>query len=984
VSGVVSVPKQGSKGPSAALPAEKSKDKTENNQSASKGDSNKDEPKKQSRKKNKKFLAVTQKQNSALLAKKTEDTEQKAERTAREADDKGPLDQNVVTLSHCGSEVEKQRVLNEEIISKTGSEISKSKKRRIRKRRLLESLGINTINSVTSAKVKSTPKKRKKKKKSEYTEKSHTVIVESPYEDCTSVKSVNSNREVNGHVVSGSKETGDIVGKKGAVRKAEDTTSFTHSRKAPEQVIKVKETNLGKKVFADTLPDVKEGNITLNSSSAVRVCTSCEELESSRESRLSENKTPSEDISLHFLNKKEEPSPSERADLVNFLSHDNVEGLFRSALLNDVTLSSRCSEKEVKNFFNTYGTFSERGRTQFAAVEKLLHSSSKGSEGIASSQCFEPVLDKDISPNLTPHNSTAVVNKDPSLESCTSALTSIGSPKSDCLSLKHIKGNADADEPVSASCIGNFETDLSYNQVIKGLNCVDSIGSSLVFKGGLCRGPIYTSPNLENKVTSSSNSNQILNNASRTFVPGTCDSCDINQKDEICSCEVPTVQRLDSELVDGDIDLSVKEQFLPGDKTQPSEVCDVSEQSLTCPGQEDSSKEQALDCVKTADVDTVECQIDFVCKTDEVIECQTVEENVAQPHSLVNTECPKEQKSICTRINKTICTSQEKEDSERLPEKIQRNSEAEKYRWIGFVSECSEDIQESGFEASKTVESAVSLGKIEEGQKPDHFSQIIPAEVSYSDHNICNTGNESVFSKFHTDSNSKEQETSPVCSSVTEVSYCGSVESSPIPLPQSEVIMNPSQRKAMDNSNVHKPEKSREEILAAREAKKRARNKNKMVSASGVPSAESVAVTKTQTTSPSKSKEQSKSTTEGGKCESDYAAEGESVCKNTMQFSGMAEPPSPLRDMSHQKSELENSVLSKGTELKEKKDELPEVGHKLPAGSMKEDEASETTKILGEKVKEAGLGAQSLIVPPASKSKAELRAERRAKQVSNV
>jgi hypothetical protein len=45
-----------------------------------------------------------------------------------------------------------RKQIQDKTISKTGSEISRSKKRRIRKRRLLESLGINIINSIKSTK----------------------------------------------------------------------------------------------------------------------------------------------------------------------------------------------------------------------------------------------------------------------------------------------------------------------------------------------------------------------------------------------------------------------------------------------------------------------------------------------------------------------------------------------------------------------------------------------------------------------------------------------------------------------------------------------------------------------------------------------------------------------------------------------------------------------------------------------------------------
>lgn len=975
--GVVSVPKQGLKGLSAALLTKKSKGKAESNQCVNKEDSNKGETKKQNRKKNKKSADVTQKQNSAWVARGAEDTGQQLENTAKKADTKkGPLDQKGVYPSNSSPKEEKQKLWNEEISSKTGSEISKSKKRRLRKRRLLESLGVNIINSVKSTKDKGTTKKRKKKKKSKYVTYNHTVTEESLHKDCTAVKSVT--KEIDGLVTSRNKETCcGIIGKSGAVRKSEDIANFTEvlkdtvPRKPPDQVTNVKERKLEKKIFAATLPEVKEGNIALDSSARVKVSSSCEE-----DLPCPDSKIHLEDISLPFLSKTEVPSPSGRADLVNFLSHDNVEGLFRSALLNDVTLSSRCSEKEVKNFFNTYGTFSERGRTQFAAVEKLLHSNSKGSEDIGISQCFEPVLDKGISSSLAPQNSTTTVKKEPSLDSSTSSPALVKSLKCDYFSSKHVQDYVDAVEPVTVCCVGNLETDSSScNQVLKGLNHADSLGNSLVFKGGLCRGPIYTSPNLENRVTSSANSNQILNSASRVFVRDVYVSCDSNQQEKFGSCEVSSVRKLDSE----------EQHFLPGDKSQLIEVCSVSDQSTYSfsPRLEVSHKEQAFDHAKVAEVNTVECQVDFVCKSDMVIECRPAEGNfVTESHPSVNAECLKEGEPICTRLSKNIYTTQKK-DSEKLPEKVEENSSSEKCRWIGFVSECDEDIKKTGFQVGKTVESVISLKKVEEDHQPDCFSHISHAGVSYLD-NRCITRNESVFHDFHTDSGNKGQESLRNCSGVTEVSDCEIIKSSLISS-QDKVIMNPSQRKPVESSDICKPEKSREEILAARQAKKAdklARNK-KVMPTSSVSSSENVPVSKAQTvTSPSKSRQQQKSVTDSGKCVTECTVAGNSVCKNTVPCRDVKVPHSPVKDTSHQKSKVENSSPTKKAELKKKKDKCPEIENIVRTSIANENEASGTSERLAGKVKDISHGSESLTVLPALKSKAELRAERRAKQVS--
>jgi hypothetical protein len=1038
---------------SAALSTRKSKDKTENFQSLNKEDSDKDEPKKQNRNKTKKSLDVTQEHAHALLGKKIEDIAKRSEIIAIETNEKKePLNQEVCCL---GSDKEEQGVLQD----KTGSEISRSKKRRIRKRRLLESLGISIINPIKSAKEISVTKKRQKKRKSdcdavkavnlEETSRSELISCDAAINDLeriaigerlhqvctvlklltgevpgrreevsfdivgkkgaqkrkcedivteesyhTAVKSVNlevTNREeetncgivgqkravrncedtvveesdcANVKPASGKGETAgyDIKGNKQTVSSFEDTVSVvpkledSHPTRPSEQVTEVEESQLEKNILKDTFLEVKEGNSSLNSSTAVKVWSSCGESQCSRELSLG-CKVASEDILHQFLNKKEEPSTSGKVDLASFLYHDNIEALFRSAVLNDVTLSSRCSEKEVKNFFNTYGTFSERGRTQFAAVEKLLHSNSKGGE-----EHCEPALNKDIPPDVTAHNSVTISDKEPDLDSSTSALTSVGSPRRDHFALRDIKDNVGADGLGTATCAQILENCCPYNQVVKGLTDTDSEENNLAFRGGFSRGPIYTSPNPENRVT---NSSRIQNSTHTVVVPDTYESCDF-----------PSVQKLDSDPAHSENDLSVKGQFTSGDKKELPEVRNVSEQSLACsasPRLKDWYREQSLDKAKSAEVNSEECQVNHVRKNGVVIECRAAEGEPVESHPCAHAECSKEQKHIPIVLN-NICNDKEKEDSENCSEKVPRNGNVEKYRWTGFVSECTEDIQETKFEASKTV-IGTSSRTVEEGQGTDRSYHISPTEISYP-----GTRNES-STDFQADSGSKEQVTVPNCT-VTEVSVSESIKLMPIPSSEDKVIMNRPQRKPMENK-ITRPEMSREEVLAAREAKKAeklARNKNKVTLSANVSSPENVVVSKSQSIpSPSRSK-QPELTTEAGK-QTEYVAVVESVSKNAMQCPGVKQLRGPLRDASYQKSKTENKSPTKRTELKTKKDEVQEPENRVSTNSSRENEASRTTDDLGEKVKDTGHGPQSSAVLPAPKSKAELRAERRAKQL---
>jgi hypothetical protein len=93
---------------------------------------------------------------------------------------------------------------------------------------------------------------------------------------------------------------------------------------------------------------------------------------------------------------------------------------------------------------------------------------------------------------------------------------------------------------------------------------------------------------------------------------------------------------------------------------------------------------------------------------------------------------------------------------------------------------------------------------------------------------------------------------------------------------------------------------------------------------------------------------------------------------------------SPLRDTSQEKSKTENKIPVKKTELEIMKNEFPEVENIVATGGMKEKDASATTQIVGEEVKETDHVPQSLTELLTQKSKAELRAERRAKQVNSL
>jgi hypothetical protein len=362
-----------------------------------------------------------------------------------------------------------------------------------------------------------------------------------------------------------------------------------------------------------------------------------------------------------------------------------------------------------------------------------------------------------------------------------------------------------------------------------------------------------------------------------------------------------------------------------------------------------------------------------------VIECRaTEEETVTESHPSAYAECPKEQKPIPTGLN-NIFNIDEKEESESCPEKIQRNVNVEKYRWTDFVSECAEDIQQTGFEVSKTVEGTVSLRSVEEGQGSDCCSHNSLTEVSYPD-SKDNTWNESCSFDLHTDSSSKEQLSLLNCS-VTEVSDSEIVKFIHIPSSEDKVIMNRPQRKPLESSKIGSLERSREEVLAACEAKKAeklARNKNKVMLPSDVSTPENVVVSKL---SPSEVRQQPKLTTEAGRHGTECVAKVETVSKNTIQCAGVKQLHSPLRDSSCQMSKIEKKTPTKRTEPKKKTGELQEAENRVPTGTMKEEDVNRTTEILEEKVKDTGHVPQSLAVVPAPKSKAELRAERRAKQV---
>jgi len=112
--------------------------------------------------------------------------------------------------------------------------------------------------------------------------------------------------------------------------------------------------------------------------------------------------------------------------------------------------------------------------------------------------------------------------------------------------------------------------------------------------------------------------------------------------------------------------------------------------------------------------------------------------------------------------------------------------------------------------------------------------------------------------------------------------------------------------------------------------------------------------------------------------------EAESLSMNKVQGPGMKNLHSPLRDTSQEKSKTENKMPMKKTELERMKIEVPEGENIVATGGMKEEDTSGTTQIVGEEVKETDHGPQSLTELLTQKSKAELRAERRAKQVNSL
>ncbi|XP_069704134.1 uncharacterized protein eIF2Bdelta [Periplaneta americana] len=994
----VSVPKQGSKGSSAV---KKSKDKTERDQSVNKENVNKDDTKKSNRKKNKKSVDVTQKPHTAPLTGKSENSDQSTGNKTKEAGCKKGSSvhktEQIVVQSPLNFKEDKQKIQTEEVTPKSGSELSKSKKRRIRKRRVLESLGI-IVNAVKSPKDKTSTKKRKKKKKAK-----HSTVPDASEDfllkDNTNIKPVTVSSEINGLVTSRDKDNVcDTLGNKGAVRKCEETanttpkvkdTSNTHLKKTLDQVNKVKETKIEKKVLSENLLDVKGRHSTQDSNTSAKVCSNCEELQCKKqeeESQISDSKILSDDIPHQSLNKKEE---SGKVDLVNFLSHDNVEGLFRSALLNDVTLSSRCSEKEVKNFFNTYGTFSERGRTQFAAVEKLLHSSNKDSEDITASQCFEPTLDKEVTSTITPQHSNIIVNKESNLDSNSSAINVVGSQKCDYFSPKHIKVNINSDEPVSVASVSNLES--SYNQVVKGLSRLESVGNNLVYKGGLSRGPIYTSPNLENRVTSSANSSQTLNSASKIFTSNTHESCNAKEEDKSESSEIPESGKLDSPLVNTEKDLlgqeKVVDQFLQKDKTPSSEVVNASETNIklihhcnTKAKEELPIKDQVSCHTKVSDVKAVKNEIDIVGSYD-VIECtKNKEKSVTE----ILPESSKDPVSICPSLNESKGSSWEKDDLENLPEKIEKNC-TERYRWTGFVSESEEDTQETGFEATISVKSVIPIKKVEDNKNIDNSTELNSAvSKGNEDKELSDLATESVKEQKE-----KTCDALPVYGSGKEVSD-STLLSSSIPLIEDQATMKSMQGKTTESTNFQRAEKNKEEIKAAREAKKAEkaiRNKSKATSATtdgASKSTENAAIKKQAVPNPSKNKQSSRTGVDSGKSLNEpstvCATLQEPTLKNIGKAPSVEKDIKSVKDNSVKISKIENKVAGKKKDLQEAK-EVSEEKKGVPV-SLKGDEINRTVEKEGKinVAENVENGDPSVAAATAGKSRAELRAERRAKQ----
>ena len=310
--------------------------------------------------------------------------------------------------------------------------------------------------------------------------------------------------------------------KKGAVRKSDGTVEASSKVNGIKKKLepKTREAKVEKKVPETNVTEFKGNKILLDRTVSAKETQSIKKQE--KELFQPEAKNNLEDTAHRLVNKIKEDTG--KVDIVNLLSHDNVEGLFRSALLNDVTLSSHCSEKEVKNFFNTYGTFSDKGRTQLSAVEKLLNSNNRDSEEVSTSQYFELALDKETSSPPLKNLNTVSTN---SCDINTLPVATVSVPTCECVSPTLVKESIDVEEPLR-----NTQSEPSYNQIVKGLN-TDSVDNHSLFKANLCRGPIYTSSNLENRVTNTSSSSQTPNSTSRVFVSTAYKLPELNHQDNV-------------------------------------------------------------------------------------------------------------------------------------------------------------------------------------------------------------------------------------------------------------------------------------------------------------------------------------------------------------------------------------------------------------------------------------------------------------------
>ncbi|PSN30092.1 hypothetical protein C0J52_25272 [Blattella germanica] len=811
------------------------------------------------------------------------------------------------------------------------AQLSKSKKRRIRKKRLLESLGINVINPNNS----SNTKKRKKKKKICAEKEDGSVV----HETCR--KSGISSDIISNCVTECWKDLKfDGLGQKGPAKKLESASHVSCCNKKVEvpkvkdvraEVPKVKDTPKLKDIkpevsktqrvepskakekqpevpkSKDTKSDVKRAKTELprtkiGKTDAQRIqeaskksasklveltegnsCSKgcCEEVpirNSDKEPSTAESKSSAETISRRKTKHKDE-EPSGQVDLVNLLSHDNVEGLFRSALLNDVNLSSRCSEKEVKNFFNTYGTFSERGRTQFAAVEKLLNSSNNDT-GVTSSHCLESSLDKEKSSSSICKSSDATTVDKVVTSTISGGLPIL--PKCDSVSTYIKKPDNPLGEPSEA-------------KVPKGL-----CSGEAVLKGGFTRGPIYTSPNLENRVTNSVNSSQILTRTNRAFFADAYKLCKIDDQD---------ITNSDQEKA----------------KLKVLELSDWS--SLT-----DTSNCPSLDCMQDSSVknsaNEKKIPLGQSYTTNTSLETNQSDDRVSTAAGPVVSETgSKDGNSVYTNGSNCDRRPEESKLSANVKE-ITKGSDcaltdsARESELRKGISDCVSKFREDSGKLGKTETSTSTdivsnqSSKIEVPLKQEEIS--LEIETKIESRPISKDTAAKTSTDHHTTTNSNSVTS---CESSTDIS---------VPVLENNCTMKSSQVKKPEGANPPKTEKTREEIVAEREAKKAAKlaakNKQKVVNApAGSP--------KPQTASNKQS------------------------AGSVKEAEGPSDPVIAPTETTKAAKAVE-SVLPK-----EKVSEATKDNKQIPAG------AGDVGKV--EKAESAAT---------AEKSKAELRAERRAKQ----